>query len=385
MSAAGKGVQERGGATPAGTVESRIMRLIHGLLRFGNVIDYDIDQGKVRVEIDSDDGQTLVTPWINWSSRLSGADRSSDQPDLGTQVILGCPDGNIQLAVVLAALRSSSSPYPEKDPNNRSTFYRILEGSGYWHAAESRRSSGDVMPKAKKANAEVPLNVYPPKEKTLQPSAELAGILEYFYSNVIRPELMAVMEQVSIATGAGGSAHNAVAAVATTNGTAVLKTQAAVRGAGDATSDHDVLVGESDYNTAGNPNKEAPALGSGGTAADNTRVKSIAGKAIKRILIDGASASELHITLTNVPRAVVRLGGAQTLTMDGKLMQLDSPEVILNTDYTKIVGETLVDGNLRCTGEVSDRVRQMSGDRDIHNLHDHNETGKVTQPANQKQ
>ncbi|WEV89341.1 hypothetical protein H10PHJ05_40 [Aeromonas phage HJ05] len=384
MSAAGKGVQERGGATPAGTVESRIMRMIHGLLRFGNVVDIDAT-GKVRVELDSDDGQVLVTPWINWCSRLSGADRSSDQPDLGTQVLLGCPDGNIQLAVVLATLRSAAAPYPEVDPNNRSTFYRILEGSGYWHAAESRRASGDVMPATKKANAEQPLNVYPPKEKVLQPSAEIAGILEYFYSNVIRPELMAVMEQVSLATGAGGSAHNAVAAVATTNGSAVLKTQAAVRGAGDATSDHDVLVGESDYNTEGNPNKDAPELGSGGTAADNTRVKSVAGKAIKRVLIDGAGASELQVTLTNAPKAVIKLGGDQTIMMDGKLMQMDSPEVILNTNYTKIVGETLVDGNLRCTGEVSDKVRPMTGDRDIHNLHDHNETGKVTQPANQKQ
>lgn len=385
MSSAGKGIQERGAATPQGTVESRILRMIHGLFRFGNVVDYDKDAGKVRVEVDSDDGQVLTTPWINWGSRLSGADRSSDQPDLGTQVVLGCPDGNLQLAVILTALRSAASPHPENDPNNRSTYYRILEGSNYWHAAETRKSVGDVMPKTKTANAETPLNVYPPRAKVLQPSAELAGILEYFYANIIRPELTAVLEQVAMVTGDGGTSKAAMAAVATTNGDAVLKTQAAVRGAGNATSDHDVLAGESDYNTESNPHKPAPSLGSGGDAQDNSRVLAVKGKAIKRVLVDGSGASELHVTLTNSPKAVVKLGNEQVVTLDGELMRLDSPQVFLNTDFTKIKGTTLVDGDLMCTGEVSDRVRTMTGDRNIYNDHDHDETDKVTKKPNQPQ
>lgn len=83
--------------------------LIGDLIRFGVV--HSVDLANAVAVIEAGD---IITPPLPWTEQ-AGSFRTWRPPSVGEQVILLCPEGDIEGGVILRGLFSNSSPAPAND------------------------------------------------------------------------------------------------------------------------------------------------------------------------------------------------------------------------------------------------------------------------------
>jgi phage baseplate assembly protein V len=80
-------------------------RMTANLIRFGAVKEVDYAAAKVRVEIGE-----LLTAWLPWLTHRAGGNISWHAPEIGEQVIVLSPSGDMTQGVVLMAVYQTAYP-----------------------------------------------------------------------------------------------------------------------------------------------------------------------------------------------------------------------------------------------------------------------------------
>ncbi|MBF0305777.1 MAG: phage baseplate assembly protein V [Alphaproteobacteria bacterium] len=91
------------------------------LVRVGTIAEADYVTAKARVRIGD-----MVTDWRPWAVGCAGADVTWSAPEVGEQVMLLSPGGNLSLGVIVGGLYQQSAP----PPADRPTLRRIVYGDG---------------------------------------------------------------------------------------------------------------------------------------------------------------------------------------------------------------------------------------------------------------
>jgi len=84
-----------------------IMRLIHNIVRIGNVTAVDLDNARCRVGSGNN-----TTAWLPWITSRAGSTRCWWAPSVGEQVLLLSMGGELNTAFVLPAIFSDANPAP---------------------------------------------------------------------------------------------------------------------------------------------------------------------------------------------------------------------------------------------------------------------------------
>jgi len=98
---------------------TELNRRVSNLIRIGVVEQFDAANAMVRIRI----GGTLTT-WLAWLTHRAGDDISWHAPDIGEQVMVLAPSGELSQAVVLKGLYQNSNPPPVNDPNKHHIRYK---------------------------------------------------------------------------------------------------------------------------------------------------------------------------------------------------------------------------------------------------------------------
>lgn len=84
-----------------------MMRLLHNIVRIGNVSAVDLDNARCRVATGDN-----TTAWLPWITSRAGRSRSWWAPSVGEQVLLLSMGGELNTAFVLPAIFSDANPAP---------------------------------------------------------------------------------------------------------------------------------------------------------------------------------------------------------------------------------------------------------------------------------
>jgi phage baseplate assembly protein V len=88
-------------------LERRLMNVV----MLGQIMAIDAEHHQVQVKL------SFESPWLPWLTHRAGRDTTFWAPDVGEQVLILCPQGNVALGVVLPALYQNRFPAPTTDPN----------------------------------------------------------------------------------------------------------------------------------------------------------------------------------------------------------------------------------------------------------------------------
>ena len=114
-------------------------RRLSNLARIGVVHEADYPAARLRIRYDvTPDGTPVVTTWLPWITQRAGADRSWWAPEVGEQVMILSPSGDLGQGIVLAGL------YQQKYPANADTadLTRVDWDDGSWVLHD--RASGNM-------------------------------------------------------------------------------------------------------------------------------------------------------------------------------------------------------------------------------------------------
>ena len=111
--------------------QSDLLRLLQNLIRLGTIAE--VKGAKARVRL----GPTLTTEWLNWATRRAGSTRTWSAPNVGEQVIVISPGGDLTRGVILPALYSQEFDAPESSPSVHTTHYPDGAVVQYDHAAHA--------------------------------------------------------------------------------------------------------------------------------------------------------------------------------------------------------------------------------------------------------
>ena len=100
-------------------------RLAH-LIRLATVREVDVAAARIRVELMDE-----ITSWIPWTVKRAGTVRQWSIPSVGEQLVLLCPEGNIEQAIAIPALYQDNFSAPSDDPNQHLTIYGDGARIGY--------------------------------------------------------------------------------------------------------------------------------------------------------------------------------------------------------------------------------------------------------------
>ncbi|EFN7328414.1 phage baseplate assembly protein V [Escherichia coli] len=88
-------------------MNAEIMRLLENMIRVGVISDVDLKNWRVRVTSGG-----LTTDWLRWNCSRAGVFKIWFPPSRGEQVLLLCPGGNPETAMVVGSLYSTDNPAP---------------------------------------------------------------------------------------------------------------------------------------------------------------------------------------------------------------------------------------------------------------------------------
>ena len=99
---------------------TEIARRLASIVRLGIVAEVDHQAARVRVRY----GETALSRWLPWVTARAGEDRSWWAPEVGEQVLILAPSGDLGAGVVLAGVYQRGYPAPEQSPDKHATHYR---------------------------------------------------------------------------------------------------------------------------------------------------------------------------------------------------------------------------------------------------------------------
>ncbi len=95
-------------------------RRLANVIREGTVAEVDPENYRLRVDYDTDDdGNPILTAPIAWLTGRAGPDSDWWAPEVGEQVVLLAPSGELTQALALPALYSDAHAAPGDDPDKR--------------------------------------------------------------------------------------------------------------------------------------------------------------------------------------------------------------------------------------------------------------------------
>lgn len=120
-------------------------RRLANVIQIGRVKAVDPAKGMVLVEMDGPE-----TDWIPWTTNQAGGNRTWSCPDVGEQVVVAAPSGELGNAVVIGSLFQDSSPEPADSGDVTRTVYQdgtVVEYDRASHAMkiDVSASSGSVV------------------------------------------------------------------------------------------------------------------------------------------------------------------------------------------------------------------------------------------------
>ena len=117
-----------------------IARRLANVIRAGVVAEVDVDRVRVRVRYDRDaEGNPILSAWLPWITQRAGAARTWWAPDVGEQVVILAPGGELNQGFVLPALNQDARPAPESDPDKRVAVHE--DGARFEYDREAHRYS----------------------------------------------------------------------------------------------------------------------------------------------------------------------------------------------------------------------------------------------------
>ena len=138
------------------TSEAQDFRLVELARRLSNVVrpgviaEADYALARVRVQYG---GPGAVTGWLPWLAARAGGDHSWWAPEIGEQVLILAPSGELSNGIVLAGLYQSNRPAPSDDPDKRLVRYSDGAEIEYDRAAHHLRA---VLPEGGAAEITAP-------------------------------------------------------------------------------------------------------------------------------------------------------------------------------------------------------------------------------------
>lgn len=97
---------------------SELNRQIANLVRIGSVAELDATNARVRLSVSG-----LTTDWLPWAAARAGKTRTWSPPQIGEQVIMVSPFGDMGQAAVVGSLFQDESPAPAASKDQETTVY----------------------------------------------------------------------------------------------------------------------------------------------------------------------------------------------------------------------------------------------------------------------
>ena len=127
-----------------------LARRLSNVVRPGVVAEADYALARVRVQYG---GPGAVTGWLPWLAARAGGDRSWWAPEIGEQVLILSPSGELSNGIVLAGLYQSNRPAPAASSDKRLVRYSDGAEIEYDRAAHRLRA---VLPEGGAAEITAP-------------------------------------------------------------------------------------------------------------------------------------------------------------------------------------------------------------------------------------
>lgn len=128
---------------------TELSRRLENLIRVGVIdeVDYTIPAARVRYAEDVE-GNPVLTAWLPWTARRAGNDIDWWAPEVGEQVVIISPSGDLALGVIMSSLYQTAYSAPESDENKRRTNFQDgswLEYDRTAHKFTLTVNGGDVV------------------------------------------------------------------------------------------------------------------------------------------------------------------------------------------------------------------------------------------------
>lgn len=95
-----------------------VQRQLANLVRIGKVAELDEANARVKLSVSG-----LTTDWLPWGAARAGKTRTWSPPQVGEQVVMVSPFGDMGQAVVIGSLFSDSSAAPAASKDQETTVY----------------------------------------------------------------------------------------------------------------------------------------------------------------------------------------------------------------------------------------------------------------------
>ena len=115
-----------------------LARRLANVVRPGVVTALDLVNERVRVKYAEE--KSALTDWLPWVATRAGGDASWWAPEVGEQVLLLAPSGELSQAIVLGSLYSDAHPAPSSDPDKHLVRYSDGAEIEYDRAAHRLRA-----------------------------------------------------------------------------------------------------------------------------------------------------------------------------------------------------------------------------------------------------
>lgn len=118
---------------------AEIDRRLANVVQLGTVCEADYKKARVKVKI----GQ-VVTGWLPWVTGRASHDITWWSPEIGEQVVILSPSGEMNQGVIIAGIYQQSYPAPEQTPDIQKTVYK--DGTVVEYNRESHCMTVNVNP-----------------------------------------------------------------------------------------------------------------------------------------------------------------------------------------------------------------------------------------------
>lgn len=113
-------------------------------IRFGTVLAVDLAKARVRVQ-----SGELQTAWLPWAAgRASGGKRRWDAPEIGEQVLMLAPTGDLRQAVVLPGIYQESAAAPQSSADKDHVVYgdgTVIEYDRASHTLKANLGASQIL------------------------------------------------------------------------------------------------------------------------------------------------------------------------------------------------------------------------------------------------